>query len=399
MSRIKQKKKVLTSIFILLVLIIGIGYAYLNSNLSINGITEISSNTWDIHFENVQISEGSIAIEAGGSAAIINPSDNTEVTYSVKLNKPGDYYEFTVDVKNYGTIDGMVESISSTLSVNNAEAFTILSDKSNLPAYLDYSVTYSDGLTIEPNHELKVGNKETYKVRVEYKKDITSEQLPTNNSVHLLFSLRPVIIQADENAINGHLLTSPEKYVYDVKNIEMAMVYKNTDLALNITPRDTPEEAIDDWLDFAESKQPFYMKQLVELHNVYCIVFGEPSIYDDCYEDLETCNEENINGGTCETRIAHYVKEYYVEFIVNSQMATNGEMNVGKYTFGADQTDEEMQQLLDTAFNNHCEYSSNTYTCESSTMKVILHDGSYPFIESADEFHACGFGDPYLYCY
>ena len=43
-----------------MLLFISIGYAYLSATLSINGHTKLSANTWDIHFENLSVKEGSV---------------------------------------------------------------------------------------------------------------------------------------------------------------------------------------------------------------------------------------------------------------------------------------------------------------------------------------------------
>jgi hypothetical protein len=84
----------------------------------------------------------------------------------------------------------MIETISSKL--NGTEITT-------LPNYLNYSVTYSEGAKIQANQELKAGTTETYRVRVEYKKDISSTDLPgTEQTLNLSFSV--IYKQADENA-------------------------------------------------------------------------------------------------------------------------------------------------------------------------------------------------------
>ena len=67
----RNNKKLITSLVILLILSIGIVYAYLTSNLSITGATRISSNTWDIHFENLVINPNSV--DATTTAAIARP--------------------------------------------------------------------------------------------------------------------------------------------------------------------------------------------------------------------------------------------------------------------------------------------------------------------------------------
>ena len=153
-------------LLIILILGLGIGYAYINSDLNINGTAQVNSANWDVHWANVQVSTGSV------SASSPTISNQTTVNYSVVLNTPGDYYEFTVDAVNGGSIDAMIDSIDSKL--NGATITT-------LPEYLNYTVTYSDGVELAPNHQLLHNTTEKYKVRIEYRTDINANQLPASN--------------------------------------------------------------------------------------------------------------------------------------------------------------------------------------------------------------------------
>ena len=176
-------------LLIILVLGLGIGYAYINSDLNINGTAQVNSANWDVHWANVQITNGSVS----GTNVVTAPtiSNSTTVNYSIILNTPGDYYEFTVDAVNGGSIDAMIDTIDSKL---NGATITNLSD------YLKYTVTYSDGVALEPNHQLLHNTTEKYKVRIEYRTDIESNQLPaTNQTLSLQFTV--TYRQADDNAV------------------------------------------------------------------------------------------------------------------------------------------------------------------------------------------------------
>ena len=157
-------------LLLILVLGLGIGYAYINSDLNINGTARVDHANWDVHWANIQVTTGSVT----GSNVVTQPtiSNGTTVTYSVILSIPGDYYEFTVGAVNGGVIDAMIDTIDSKL---NGSTIT------TLPAYLNYSVKYSDGTELEPNHELLANTTETYKVRVEYSTDINLNQIPASN--------------------------------------------------------------------------------------------------------------------------------------------------------------------------------------------------------------------------
>ena len=55
-----DRKQTIIFIIILLILSMGIGYAYLTTTLSIDGISDIDSASWDVHWANVQVKSGSV---------------------------------------------------------------------------------------------------------------------------------------------------------------------------------------------------------------------------------------------------------------------------------------------------------------------------------------------------
>ncbi len=180
----RRKKKNIFSLLVVLILMLGLGYAFLTQDLTINGTSKVKGNNWSIHFDNVQISSGSVALSTGDVAASIDSNDDTVVNYTITLKTPGDFYEFTVDAVNDGTVDGMIEEVVSKLNG------VVISPENPLPDYLIYSIAYSDGVKIDDNHLLRVGETVTYRVRLEFKKDISNDQLPiTAQSYDLSFSL------------------------------------------------------------------------------------------------------------------------------------------------------------------------------------------------------------------
>ena len=182
---VRRKQQSIISIVLDLIILLIIGYAILQSNLNINGTASINNPTWNVHWANVQVTNGSVS----ASTPTID-SAQTTVTYSVVLNLPGDYYEFTVDAVNSGTIDGMIDSITSKL---NGTTIT------NLPDYLNYTVSYFDGMPLQTNQLLAAGTTEKYRVRIEYRTDIELNQIPaTNQNLTLQFTVK--YKQSDSNA-------------------------------------------------------------------------------------------------------------------------------------------------------------------------------------------------------
>ena len=202
----RKNKNIYIFLIILTVIGLSIGYAVLNSTLIINGVSNIQKNVWSIHFENVEITSGSV--EAVKVPTIV---DNTSIDFETKLNLPGDYYEFTVDVKNSGTIDAMIESI-----IKEPE-LTIEQQK-----YLNYIIEYHNGEQLEKNQLVKANEFVRLKVRVEIKKDLSASDLPDVGEVlNLGFTVN--YVQADNNGIsvkdNGTWLISANGLLEDIGTV------------------------------------------------------------------------------------------------------------------------------------------------------------------------------------
>lgn len=161
-----MRRKSLFIGIILLIIGLSLGYAVLSSNLNINGTSHINNATWNIYWDNVQVTTGSV------TASTPNISNGTTVSYNVTLTNPGDYYEFTVDAVNAGSINAIIDSITTTLNDG---------PMTSLPSYLTYSLTNENGDEIAVGQELNSGETKKYKFRIDYKKDVNQNQLPTSD--------------------------------------------------------------------------------------------------------------------------------------------------------------------------------------------------------------------------
>ena len=321
-----DKKKKYIIILLLLVLSLSVGFALLQANLKINGSSKIKGSSWDIHFENLNVIDGSVALSNGDVAATIQ-SSRTDITYTVTLNLPGDYYEFTVDAVNAGTVDGMVESVISKL---NNEPIT------SLPNYLKYSVTYETKDKIQVNHLLKAGKSETYKIRIEYKRDIDSTDMPTTAQT-LSLSFGVVYVQANNNGIelyhplNGIIYNVPKRD----ENVTTPLynsLWSNEIYPETIPYFETPTMALSVIKKNSGKDLPFYLKHKVE------------------------------NG---------IVTEQYIEFIITDAMAqANSNMVPGTYTLRGEKTYD-----LDTSsFLVDESYISPYYETNKETIKAAFNN-------------------------
>ena len=169
----KQKNKKFLVLAIALLLLISIGYAAISATLTISGTANISATSWNVYFTNIQTTTGSVTASVAPS---VSGTNTTSLNYTIVLEKPGDFYEFTVDVKNGGTINAKIAE-------NGVTTTTLTSTQDT---YINYSVTYLDGTAIQAGDKLaKSGtvvnevptNKKTIKVRAEYDPNVTPEQL------------------------------------------------------------------------------------------------------------------------------------------------------------------------------------------------------------------------------
>ena len=167
MKRFKKKNKHLLILIGILTLVIG--YAYVSTNLDITGSLFLKSAKWDIHFENIKITPGSAPTE--NEATIKN---KTTVEFSVGLDKPGDFYEFTVDAKNDGLIDGIIETVD--FDVYDPTGETKLSND-EIPTYVSKTITYSDDTPLQKNDLLSAGKTKKYKIRVEYTDEVEEKDI------------------------------------------------------------------------------------------------------------------------------------------------------------------------------------------------------------------------------
>ena len=179
MRRRKNIKKIQAMIVILLICFISIAYAYLSSNIQINGTAVIKNKKWDIYFDNVEIYQGSVEPVVEPTTDAQNP---LTIEYEVNLNVPGEYHKFDVDVVNNGEFDATLDS------------FTITKLTAEQQKYLDYSVTYKDGTEIAKGDIVNSKSSRKLTVNLEYKKDITVEDLQTedqtlNLSIELIYVL------------------------------------------------------------------------------------------------------------------------------------------------------------------------------------------------------------------
>ena len=179
MLRREQKIRNIILFTLFSLVFIGVGYAVISSNLTFNGSMRLNKITWDVHFEDFEeLYDNTV------TATKTLSNNNTTLTYNVNLNKPGDIFEFTIDVVNNGNIDAMLSNIGSN-GLTSAQQ-----------QVMDYSVTYLDGSTPTVKDSLKIGEVETFVISVKTKANITNAQLNATDT-NLTLTFTPTYAQDD----------------------------------------------------------------------------------------------------------------------------------------------------------------------------------------------------------
>ncbi len=149
---------------------------FIFSLLTINFIHTIreqkfdSSYMWNINFTNLEVTKGS---EDG----TISLNDNA-ISLQVQFDKETEFYEFTLDVVNNGTLDAKIGEIN--LDVKNDKKI------------LDYSLTYLDDKIIQKDDLLKAGEKKKIKVRIYY--PVQKEKVYEALDLELMFNLNYISV-------------------------------------------------------------------------------------------------------------------------------------------------------------------------------------------------------------
>ena len=181
-SRDRKTLYIILSIILISIFSLSIVYAALSVTLNITGTADISAASWDVHLDNVNVNTQSVS----GTAPTI--TGGTTATFSTKLEVPGDFYEFTIDVVNDGSIDAMIESVIKTPTLTEAQA-----------KYLNYIIEYQNGESINTKQLVSKNSFVRLKVRVEFRKDITASDLPTTSeTLNLSFTVN--YVQSDGTA-------------------------------------------------------------------------------------------------------------------------------------------------------------------------------------------------------
>ena len=166
------------------IIVMSIGFAVYVDNLNITGTTTVKTTNWNVSFKSDSYKETTGSIPVTKDTLKIT---ETSMEYSVTLSKPGDFYEFTINVENLGSFDA------------NLTGLTMTALDASQSKYLTYKVYYNGNEYNATNSNItgvtlpaQSGNNSIapVKVRVEYIYPSEAADLPqTDQTITLNASL------------------------------------------------------------------------------------------------------------------------------------------------------------------------------------------------------------------
>lgn len=173
------------------IIIMSVGYAAYGTNFEIKGSTTIESSLWDVHFENTTSTANTNVEDSERITPASANTNSTSLNFAVSL-KPGEVYEFITTVRNGGTYNSKLSSISLNGKKNDEDITTDGLEYNN--EFLKYSVTYDNGSEIKVGDLLDAGFYRKIIVRVEYIKPEDVANI-IDNDENYIFSLNMNYVQ------------------------------------------------------------------------------------------------------------------------------------------------------------------------------------------------------------
>ena len=185
----KERRTKALVVVVLLIVVAGltIAFAALSTTLNINGTAYLDAAKWGIRFENLS-SPTKIGSATTTGTAKIEESKSAEITgINVSLSTPGDKVTYTVDLVNEGTINAKIDNIEKTQLTSEQQR------------YLTFKVADKSGNEVSKGDILSAGETRSLTITIEFIKDLTKEDLPTNAST-ISLSYKLNFVQTDEKA-------------------------------------------------------------------------------------------------------------------------------------------------------------------------------------------------------
>ena len=182
MKRISKKSKLYLAILIIFIMVLAIGYGsyVFTDTLTINNYLNISSSAWNLFFTNVENTNSNL------DTIDIVSLENTKTQIHVEgtLVNPGDVYTFTVELKNGGKYDTMVQN------------YTITGLTPEQTGKIKVDFLYIDDMPVVAGDLYEKESSDKFKVKITY----DSETALPEGDLFFEFDINLNIVQKDSSA-------------------------------------------------------------------------------------------------------------------------------------------------------------------------------------------------------
>lgn len=207
----KERRIKALGIVALVIAVLGltIAFAALSQTLTINGSAYLDAAKWGIKFQNLTEPEKVGDANTTGTAVI--EEDVSINNINVSLSTPGDSVTYGVELVNEGTINAKIEKIDKPELTNEQQR------------YLKFTVKDDLGNELVEGDILNAGETKHLTIKIEFKKDIEKEDLPTSVS-NITLSYKLNFVQTDDkktttSAVVNNCTNFTKKDTYNVGDV------------------------------------------------------------------------------------------------------------------------------------------------------------------------------------
>lgn len=155
----------------LAIISMSIGYAMNDTSFKVEGTATFESAIWSVHLENpVKTINSTVSTEQVVNPPIVN-KNGTGVNFSVNMQQ-NDVYEFTIDVRNSGTLNAKLSNYTLVAHQNERNIPIENASTSSDDAILVYEI-----FDAEDEEALNIGEISTKTIRITAKNTVPNEIL------------------------------------------------------------------------------------------------------------------------------------------------------------------------------------------------------------------------------
>ena len=233
--RNRKRNNIIIGTLCAVLVLMGVGYAILSTTLNIGGTANIKGD-FDIHFlteddeytdNNVQ-KRGITLIDYENSTSSntvykttvsalaatmeastgIDTQDPTKASFSAILQKPTDYATFTAIAKNYGTIKGMISTVTITSTPSQELSDWLSVNGGTYSDYFEVTTTAQQNTVLNPEGEYE------FSVTVRFKESATKlPQGSLENEIVITY------VQANEEQSGGNTPIDTDGWLVDANGL------------------------------------------------------------------------------------------------------------------------------------------------------------------------------------